>query len=506
MRPLGREPDVGVGRVGPAVGDVRPDRVVEEHGRLLDERDRLPQRRQVERPQVGAVHAHAAARRVVEAAEEQAERGLAAARRADDRDVPPARDRERDVPEHRRAGLVGERHVAELERAEVRREAAVASRHPAAAERGELGLELLVRREAVGEVAQREVHLVQDRQEPHEQQHERDHPRGAARRARREPDAQEDDPEHDQRARRVVHGRHQGVDRVQPEVALRHVAVAGLEPGHLLALAPEHVDAAEEGHQLREVVDDLDPGLDAPGPGRVHPAEEPHEGEREHRQHDDHQHDEPRRDQRHHRDERRGHDRGLRQGHQLGHELAHAVRLGVQVVLEVAVRVPGCQLERSLDERAVQARADHIGRAHRDQELEVAHRVEERLAPGDAPDDQDAEDQELGRDREPVQPQLERARAGQREREGLGAPLEDALQERQQHDDADALERGGRRGGDHRSGRERRPGPPGGEEPTGLGDAASDHRASGTTRRSRPPRLTARDAIPAPRAGSACRR
>ena len=86
-----------------AVGDVRGDRVVEQHDLLRDERDLPAQVGQPDLGQVAAVEQHPAAGRRVEPGNQVDERRLAAARRPDQRHRFAGRDIEVDAVERRRA-------------------------------------------------------------------------------------------------------------------------------------------------------------------------------------------------------------------------------------------------------------------------------------------------------------------------------------------------------------------------------------------------------------------
>ena len=104
VRRLGRALDRLARRVRHrAVGDVGGDRVVEQHDLLADERDLPAQIGEADRREILTVEQHAARARRVEARNQVDERGLAAARRPDERDRFARRDVEVDVFERRRA-------------------------------------------------------------------------------------------------------------------------------------------------------------------------------------------------------------------------------------------------------------------------------------------------------------------------------------------------------------------------------------------------------------------
>src|SRR6185295_6196458 len=112
-----REPggllDFGARGVGLAVGDVLPDRLVEEDRLLLDVADLVTERLQRVRPQVLSVDPDRAFRGIVEARDEVDQRRLAFAGRADDRAHLAGRDFEVDVREDELVRLVAESDMVE---------------------------------------------------------------------------------------------------------------------------------------------------------------------------------------------------------------------------------------------------------------------------------------------------------------------------------------------------------------------------------------------------------
>jgi hypothetical protein len=105
---------LGLRGVGAAVGDVGPDGVGEQE-RLLEHHAQLAA--QVDQPQRRQRHpaeAQLALLRVVEARQEQPDRGLARTRRPDQRERLPRRHGEADPVEHRLAARVAERDAVEL--------------------------------------------------------------------------------------------------------------------------------------------------------------------------------------------------------------------------------------------------------------------------------------------------------------------------------------------------------------------------------------------------------
>ena len=112
---VGRLADRLVGRRGrQAVGDVRLDRVVEEHDVLAHQRDVGAQRRERELLDVDAVDADASVVRQVEARHEARDRRLAAIRGADEGDRVAGRHLEADATQ----GVARPRRVAEADRFE----------------------------------------------------------------------------------------------------------------------------------------------------------------------------------------------------------------------------------------------------------------------------------------------------------------------------------------------------------------------------------------------------
>ncbi len=116
LRGRGRGPDLGVGGVGAAVGDVGAHRVGEEES-LLEHHAR---RRGAARPATASRTSRPpivrdAALHVVEAGHEQRDRRLARARGADHRERLAGAHRERDAVEHRLAAGVAEPDVVERE-------------------------------------------------------------------------------------------------------------------------------------------------------------------------------------------------------------------------------------------------------------------------------------------------------------------------------------------------------------------------------------------------------
>ena len=105
--------DLGARRVGLAVGDVLPDRLVEEDRLLLDVADLVAERLQGVGPQVLAVDPDRALGGIVEARDEVDQRRLALAGRADDRAHLAGRDFEVDVLEDELVRLITKSDVVE---------------------------------------------------------------------------------------------------------------------------------------------------------------------------------------------------------------------------------------------------------------------------------------------------------------------------------------------------------------------------------------------------------
>ena len=109
----GRGEDLLLGRVRPSVGDIGLDRVGEEERLLHHHADRRPQRLLGDVADVVPADPHRAAAHVVEAGQQQAERGLAGARRPDHGDGLTRPDLKRQPAQDRLRGHVAELHVVE---------------------------------------------------------------------------------------------------------------------------------------------------------------------------------------------------------------------------------------------------------------------------------------------------------------------------------------------------------------------------------------------------------
>ena len=102
-------------RVRRAVADVLGDGAVEQEVVLQHDAEVAPVLGQPQRQQVAAVDAHAALRRPVERHDQADERALARPGRSDERRRRAGRRAERHVLQHRRAGVVLEPDVLELD-------------------------------------------------------------------------------------------------------------------------------------------------------------------------------------------------------------------------------------------------------------------------------------------------------------------------------------------------------------------------------------------------------
>lgn len=111
----GPTPGTPGGRARPAVGDVVAHRVVEEERVLEHHADLAAQRTLLQRPQVHAVHADRARRRVVEPLQQRHHRALPRAARADQCDHLARADVQVDRLQHRLPLLIGEADAVELD-------------------------------------------------------------------------------------------------------------------------------------------------------------------------------------------------------------------------------------------------------------------------------------------------------------------------------------------------------------------------------------------------------
>ncbi len=115
---LERLPQLVVGRIGAAEAEVRGDRAREQVGLLRARSRSVPTAGRAQLAHVDAVDEHRSPGGVEQPRGEADDRRLAGAGAADDRRGLAGSGAERDVVEHRIAGArIGERHVAELDRA-----------------------------------------------------------------------------------------------------------------------------------------------------------------------------------------------------------------------------------------------------------------------------------------------------------------------------------------------------------------------------------------------------
>ena len=115
LRRPGRGPDLLVGGVGDAVGDVVADGGGEQEGVLEDDADAAAQVGQAQAPDVPAVQAHLPGVDVVEAGQQQGERRLPRSARPDQGDALAGPDPEREAVEERSRAGVAEAHVGEID-------------------------------------------------------------------------------------------------------------------------------------------------------------------------------------------------------------------------------------------------------------------------------------------------------------------------------------------------------------------------------------------------------
>ena len=117
VRGSGGSEDLVLGGRRVAVGDVLPDRAAEQPRVLQHHADVRPQLAARHRRDVAVVECDAAAVELVEPHDEVDERGLAGARRADDRHRRPRFSDEREIVDQRLGRVVGEPHMLELDAA-----------------------------------------------------------------------------------------------------------------------------------------------------------------------------------------------------------------------------------------------------------------------------------------------------------------------------------------------------------------------------------------------------
>merc|ERR1719502_735588 len=166
-RVLERAHDLLVAHVVEAVRDVVADRGVEEHGVLVDDHAARAQEVHVVLGERHVVEQDRAARRLVQPLQQAHAAALAAAGAADERDLLPGLDDEREAVEHglARVGRVREVHVAELDLAAEARRPQPAREDGAHGEREELRA-LDRRRRALARGVLRRVRLLRRRHRP----------------------------------------------------------------------------------------------------------------------------------------------------------------------------------------------------------------------------------------------------------------------------------------------------------------------------------------------------
>ena len=128
LRGARRRLDLRLPGAGAAVGDVRPDGVVEQHGVLRHQTDRGAQGLLSDVAQILAVDQDRALVDVVEAEQQAHDRGLAGARPAHQRERVAGGDGEVELAQHRPPGIIAEAHRLEAHR---RRQPARAGARPA---------------------------------------------------------------------------------------------------------------------------------------------------------------------------------------------------------------------------------------------------------------------------------------------------------------------------------------------------------------------------------------
>ena len=290
---------LGLRRVGTAVGDVGPDGVGEQE-RLLEHHAQLAA--QVDEPQRRQRHpaeAQLALLRVVEARQQQPDRGLARPRRPDQRERLPRRDGEIDPVEHRLAARVAERDAVELH----------AQR--ALGQRGRV-----LRIDDVGLRVDQVVHPLHARprelarhdehaehpggpDEPRDVGGEREERAEGDRPVEREPPADADDQHLAERGQ----GRERGVEpRGHPRGAqplAEEPPGARLQGGDLARLLPEPLDDPDAGDRLLHVLGDVGGLLLRRPGGREQRAAAAHRDPQRERQHDERHEREQRRQPQH---------------------------------------------------------------------------------------------------------------------------------------------------------------------------------------------------------------
>ena len=337
---------LGLRGVGAAVGDVGPDGVGEQE-RLLEHHAQLAA--QVDQPQRRQRHpaeAQLALLRVVEARQEQPDRGLARTRRPDQRERLPRRDGEADPVEHRLAARVAERDAVELHAQRTLRQGGGVLRiddvglridqvvHPLDARPRELGRHDEHAEHAGGP------------DEPRDVGGEREERAEGDRPVEREPAADADDQHLAERGE----GRERGVEPGGHPGGAQPLAVepprARLQGGDLPGLLPEPLDDPNAGDRLLDLLGDVGRLLLRRPGGREQRAAAAHGDPQRERQHDERHQREQRRQPQHggerHDDEhavaqRERHDRQealqeVEVGDRAGHHLA-----GAQRVLPLAV-------------------------------------------------------------------------------------------------------------------------------------------------------------------------
>src|SRR5215470_7465100 len=105
--------DFVLGGARVAIGDVVAHRSPEENGVLQHEADMLAHSVKLIVADIHAVDLYASSVRIIEPRDQTYDRGLAAARGANDTDHLAGLDSEADIPQHRGGGVIAESHMVE---------------------------------------------------------------------------------------------------------------------------------------------------------------------------------------------------------------------------------------------------------------------------------------------------------------------------------------------------------------------------------------------------------
>ncbi len=339
--------DLLPGRVGPPESDVPGDAVREQEAVLEDQPDRRTQRVQREVPDVVAADPDVAAAHVVEAGEQQRDRGLPRARGADQRQRLTRRHPQRQAVQHRLGRYVAEADAGELDARGARwqrdRTWPVGHHRPGVdhlEDPDDTGPRLLAQGDQGGQRPDRPDHRHQVGRERQERAERDRAPQG-------QPAAQRQHPDLAERGDRLQRGVVPGHQAHGPHPGAVQVGAGLFEPLHFLALLPEALHHAHAGHGgLDHLRDGSRPLLRvparreqrAPGPERDEPQGGADGKGDESEQRREHRHDDQRAGEQHRVADEQGHP-----GHQalhhadVGDRPAHDLA-GVQFVLPGAVQ------------------------------------------------------------------------------------------------------------------------------------------------------------------------